>query len=297
MAIGAVSRLKLSCRLLLAISAFGLLAACQSTNPEQLLSPATPPAAGPVETENIGSGGTRIAMLIPRGAGGAAAGDAREYRDGAALAMSDLGETHVTLTVLDTGGEVGKAGETMKQALSENAALVLGPANVAELDAAATVRPRNLPPILPFVDGAATRAPNVFALRSDEVDGALAATAHARAAGAREILVLMPRGMPSSTTARLKAGIAADGGSMLGPVVFDGPQALTSAAGDMARAQAVLIFAGADPVAAIAALRTAGLRSDAVVLGTANWTRAHQTNAALSGALVPVPDQSGLRQC
>lgn len=275
------------------------LSACQTADIEGALDPAAipPPQAGPVGAETLGNGAVSVALLLPRGAGGEVARAAVEYRDGAALAVADLGADHVKLTVLDTEGQAATARTRAREAAEAGARLILGPASAAELEAAAAARRRNEPPMLALVDNAAPRPAGVFAFLSDEVDGALAVAAHARVAGKRNVLVLAAPDLPSASAARLKAGIESQDGSLLGPLAYRPSQGLAGAGGELvARAEAVILFAGADPVSAIAALRAAGLPADAMVLGTAGWTRQHQTSPALSGALVPVPDQSGLRE-
>lgn len=272
------------------------VAACQGVDTQEALETAPMPEA-PAGDEVLGKGAVRVALIVARGAAGQAGVDAAEYRNGAALAMSDLGADHITLSVLGSGGDAAAAGTQARQAIGEGARLIIGPASAAELAAVASARRRNEPPVLAFLDTGARRAPAVFTLRSDEVDGALATGVYAAAAGKGDIVAVAgPGGLSRDASARLKAGLEKKGGRLLGVVETSATGGLAGGGDLVGRARAVLVFAAADPEPAVAALKAGGLAADALVLGTPAWTRQHHTSAALAGTLVPAPEQSGLRE-
>lgn len=272
------------------------LAACQGVDTQEALEMAQASAA-PAGDEVLGKGTVKVALIVARGAEGQAGLDAAEYRNGAALAMSDLGADHITLSVLGSGGDAAAARDKARQAVGEGARLVIGPASPAELEAVAAERKRNQPPVLAFVDNGAKRAPGVFALRSDEIDGALSVAGYAAAAGKGDILAIAGQGgLSREAVARLKAGVEKNGGRLLGVAQFSAQSGLTGAGDLIGKARSVLVVSAADPEQAVAALRAGGLAADALVLGTALWTRQHHVGATLAGALVPAPEQSGLRE-
>jgi len=272
------------------------VAACQSVDTQEALETVPAPAA-PAGDEVLGSGPVKVALIVARGAGGQAGVDAAEYRNGAALAMTDLGTDHITLSVLGSGGDAAAARAKARQAIADGARLVIGPASAAELEAVEAERKRGQPPVLALVDNTAKRAVGVLTLRSDELDGALAVGAYAAAAGRGDILAVAgPGGLSRNAAARLKAGLEKSGGRLLGTAEFSAPAGLSGAGDLVGKARAVIILAGADPEQAVAALRAGGLAADTLVLGTALWTRQHHASAALAGALVPAPEQSGLRE-
>lgn len=270
------------------------VAACQSVDTQAALDIAPPAPAG---DEVLGNGPVRVALIVARGAAGQAGADAAEYRNGAALAMADLGADYVTLSVLGSGGEAAAARDKARQALGDGARLVIGPASATELEAVAAERKSGQLPVLALVDNTAQRGAGVFALLSDELDGALAVCAYAIAAGKGDILAVAgPGGLSRAAAARLKAGLEKSGGRLLGVAEFATPAGL-AVAGDLpGKAQAVIVLARASPEQAVAALRAGGLAADALVLGTAFWTHQHHASPALAGALVPAPEQSGLRE-
>lgn len=273
-----------------------VVAACQGVNTQEALETAPAPAA-PAGDEVLGSGPVKVALIVARGAGGQAGTDAAEYRNGAALAMSDLGADHITLSVLGSGGDAAAARDKARQAIADGARLIIGPASASELEAVAAERKRGQPPVLALVDNTAKRAAGTFTLGSDELDGALAVGAYAAAAGRGDILAVAgPGGLSRNATARLKSGLEKSGGRLLGVAEFVPPAGLSGAGDLVGKAQAVIVLAGASPEQAVAALKAGGLAADALVLGTVLWTRQHYASAALAGALVPAPEQSGLRE-
>lgn len=272
------------------------IAACQGVDTKEALDIATAPAM-PAGDEVLGSGSVKVALIVARGAPGQAGQEAIEYRNGAALAMSDLGADHITLEILGSGGEPAAARDKARQAINDGARLIVGPASVSELDAVMTQRKRGQPPVLALVEDLPKRGAGVFTLRSDEIDSALTVGAYAAAVGRGDILVVTgPDGLSRDEAARLKKGLEKKGSRLLGVAKFSLTDGLSAAENLIGKAQAIIIFAGAHPQQAIASVRNQGLMADAAVLGTVLWTRQHQTSAELAGALVPLADQSGLRE-
>ncbi|TIS91234.1 MAG: ABC transporter substrate-binding protein, partial [Mesorhizobium sp.] len=64
-------------------------------------------------TQSLGTGPTKVAMLLPLSASGSAGENGRKMLDAAKLAMTDLGNPLLTLTVEDTKGD-----ETYSQQLA-----------------------------------------------------------------------------------------------------------------------------------------------------------------------------------
>lgn len=290
------SRMATIARTAVAAVLFAGLAACQSVDTQGALDPGAmrPGPSAPVDAETLGRGGVTVTLLVPRTSAGSAARDAAEYRDGAALAMTDLGADHITLNVLDTRGQAAQAATRTREQAEKGARLIIGPASSAELKAVVDARRRNQPPVLALVDNDASRPVGVFALRSDETDSVSAAVSQARGMGKRNVLAVVSPDVSARSVARLKRRVEAAGGTFLGSITYRSPQ--DAAGATVARADAVVLYAGAAPAEAAAALRAAGLPSDAVLIGTSAWTQQHHVNPVLAGALVPVPDQSGLKE-
>lgn len=270
---------------------------CQGMDGQAPLEAAPTALPAPAGDEVLGKGPVKVALIVARGAAGQAGIDAAEYRNGAALAISDLGSDHITLSVLGSGGDAAAARASARQSIGDGALLIIGPASAAELEAVAAESRRSKTPVLAFADNTARRAAGVFTLRSDEIDGALAVGAYAAAAGKGDILAIAgPGGLSGNAPAQLKAGLEKSGGRLLGIAEFSEAGGISGAGDLIGKAQAVIVFLAADPEQAVTALRAGGLAADAPILGTNLWTRQHYASAALVGALVPAPEQSGLRE-
>lgn len=283
----------------LAVLAFGLaLASCQAVDTQQALGSAQPSAAAPApaKDEVLGKGPVKVALIVPRGQSGQAGVDAAEIRNGAALAMNDLGNEQLTLSVLGTGGDASVAGSKARASVSDGARLIIGPTSGSELQAVSGARQQNQPIILAFVDNGVKRGAGVNPLLSDEIDSAIAVAAQAAANGKKDVLVVTgANGLSAQSAARVKSSLAKVGARHIGTLTLASGE-LSGDASLIAKANAVLVLAEAGPDTAVSALKAKGLASDAQIIGTAQWSRQHHSSPALAGALVPAPEQSGLRE-
>jgi len=272
------------------------LAACQGTGADMLDDVAT----GPRQAEEvIGSGGVTVAMLLPRSAGGEAGRRARDIRAGAALALADLGDGRLSLAIHDTAGRADAIAALAGQAQAAGARLILGPVTASEV--AALVGAGQRPPAIAFTGNGEPRGETAFAIASDAVDSALESVRIAAGAGRKSFVALAPGDFSPADRDRLARGLAETGAEFLGLVPYAGAgQAL--AAGIAARretlvkADGVIIFGSGDAPASIAAaLRAASsLRPGATIIGNLTWTSASFARPELDGALVSMPDQSGM---
>lgn len=294
-----VSSPRLSLMSRLAALSLGLaLASCQAVDTQQTLGSAQPSTAAPVPAtdEVLGKGPVKVALIVPRGQAGQAGVDAAEIRNGAALAMNDLGGEQLTLSVLGTGGDGGTAGSKARASVADGARLIIGPTSASELQAVSGARKQNQPVILAFVDNGVKRGAGVFPLLSDEIDSAIAVAAQAAANGKKDVLVVTgANGLSAASAARLKSSLGKVGARHIGTLQVASGE-LSGDASLIGKANAVLVLAGANPDTAVPALKAKGLASDAQILGTAQWSRQHHAIPALTGALVPAPEQSGLRE-
>ena len=107
------------CRRILGVCslALGVLAGCQSASTPDVLASAeqeTLSATSGAPT-SVGTGSARIALLVDRGAG--------DYRDGAALAVKEIGGGALSLTVQEVAGDATAAA---KKAAADGARFFIG---------------------------------------------------------------------------------------------------------------------------------------------------------------------------
>ncbi|MEP2120599.1 penicillin-binding protein activator [Bauldia litoralis] len=143
-----------------AIVAGVALAAC---SPTTLLNP--PPggsAGGPVDGEVIGTGPTRVALLLPLSANGNAGQVAKDMRNSAELALREFQSTSIQILVKDDRGTPDGARAAASAAVAEGAQIILGPLFAESVTAAASVaKPANIP-VVAFSTDSSTASKGVY---------------------------------------------------------------------------------------------------------------------------------------
>lgn len=283
-----------------AASALALaLAGCQSAGPEEVLEVA--PALPAPAQETVGTGPVMVAMLLARNAGEPAAGRARDFFDGASLAVKERGGGALRVTVYETGGDPATARFLAEQAIAAGARMIVGPADAASLAQVATIPARERPPILALTGEGGGNG--IFAFTSDAVDSALEGVRVAVGAGQSQVLLLLPEGFSAGDRARLEKGVAAARGKLVGTIVYPRDAAAIASALRaqqplFARANAAAIFGdGAAPSMVARTIATSGLGGTlATLIGNAKWQSPLYSDTVLDGALVALPDQDRLAQ-
>ncbi|RWG00408.1 ABC transporter substrate-binding protein, partial [Mesorhizobium sp.] len=104
-------------------------------------------ATAPKANLTLGTGSTKIAMLLPLSAPGSAGENGRKMYDAARLAMADLGDKLVTLTIEDTRGDSGYAKDLAVKAITSGGVkIVIGPAELAAAQHLAKLSGTQRPP-------------------------------------------------------------------------------------------------------------------------------------------------------
>ncbi|HWK68867.1 MAG TPA: hypothetical protein VNS34_28415 [Rhizobiaceae bacterium] len=252
--------------------------------------------------QSYGEGATTLAMLVPLSEGTGQGRKARDFRDGAALAISELGGGNVRLMVYDTAASPRQVTHLADEARKSGARLIIGPTDTAALAAVAAVPSAQRPPVLSLAGRGASGA-GVYTIVSDAVDSALEAARIAIGAGRKSFVAVVPANGAAEVGGRLAQGFIDSKAAFAGVVPYGSPGA--SLAGEMAaqkallaKADGVMIFGeGRAPAAVAAALRSASLvKSDVTLIGNLAWTSDNFSNSALDGAIVAMADQSSLAQ-
>jgi ABC-type branched-subunit amino acid transport system substrate-binding protein len=280
------------------------LVGCQSANPEDALSSVVAGRAAPQgpEMQTIGSGPLSLAMLLPLGSSGMERNRAADYRDGAALALRDLGLKRATLTIYDTKGVPTEVTRLGNMALSGGAKAIIGPTTYGDVSALAEMNINKGAVILALAADIPVGKGNVFAMMSNEADSAAAIGAYAVAAGKKDLIILKPEGFPDSSLVRIKKSIEGDGGQITGVIGYpaQGQEVAALIAKDAAaigKADAILLLSGPDTKAVAAALRQGGFVTERrPLLGTVGWSKLAIADKNTFGALLALPDEAGLRQ-
>jgi hypothetical protein len=126
----------------------------------------TPPAA---TGETLGTGPVRVALLLPLSGDASLVTVANSMRNGAALAMDFVAsngsmQDNITLSIKDTGPSAQGAAAAASQAVSEGAALILGPLKAEQVTAAGSVTRSAGINLIGFSNNSGAAQPGVFLL-------------------------------------------------------------------------------------------------------------------------------------
>lgn len=246
----------------------------------------------------LGTGPTKVAMLLPLSAPGSTGETGRKMYDGARLAMADLGDKLLTLTIEDTRGDSGYAKDLAVKAITSGTAkAVIGPSELAAAQHLAKLSGSKRPPVLALADNFAG-GPGVYSVRLGEADSAAAGAAAVAAKGARKFVLLVRSGADSSPIeSRVANALSIYGATLAVTLPYsasDGGAKVVSDMGSLVEAPDAVVVACGDgsPVAVLAALKAKGIPGKAVTLiGTDRWLE-RPMDPLYEGAYIATLDQS-----
>jgi branched-chain amino acid transport system substrate-binding protein len=276
------------------LAALVALAACapQAPSPPPRLATGAPRVSLPAEAPR-----DRIALLLPLSGPNAPLGEAALAA--AQLALFERGRPGIEMLPLDTGGTSTGAAQAAREALAQNARVVVGPLTGAEARAAASAL-RGVP-LFALTNDPSVAGATLWPIGISPDQQVRRVVGHAAAAGARRFALAAPEG-PFGRALAESLRTATRAASLPEPLVIAYPPAAppaSVAAQILERSgstppDAVLIGEAGDRAGELAAaLQGAGLRvPPARLLGTALWQGDQRAIAApaLAGAMFPGPD-------
>lgn len=275
----------------LALTLAVLAGGCQSSaGPEALESAKADAGVGSsapvVATQTFGSGSARIDLFLDS----SIASSASDYRDGAALAVKEIGAGHLTLAAHDLRAPGVVVADQLKQSADGGTRMLIGPPSLAKAFADAPSKP-------PAMLLAANPVASAVAIQSDEIGGAVEIASYAAGAGRAKIMVVSTRPLDTAETQRLRAGLKKNGVQLLDivtdPTSADGVAKLAR----LGEAQAVLLIGADAPKVAAPALRQrGGLDASVPFLGTRVWPASAYSDPVLEGSLLALIDQNALKR-
>jgi hypothetical protein len=279
-----------ACRILagsIVVAAGLIVAGCQSPgDPDVLESARQPESSAPAATQTFGDGPVRIDMFVDTGLDN----NARDYRDGAALAVKMLGASQLKLTVHDLRGKGADAAGLIAGAASGGARFLVGSSSLAGQFANNPAGTASI--LLGDQPGGSS-----VAIANDEVGSGIEAVAYAAGAGRKNIMVISTRPLSEGETQRLQAGFRNAGAQLMGIVTDPTSSSGAARLADLGKTQAILLIGAEAPRAVAPTLRQrAGLGADFVFLGTSAWPTNARSHPALEGSLVALIDQNSLER-
>ncbi|RJT27348.1 ABC transporter substrate-binding protein [Mesorhizobium waimense] len=291
----------------IALAIAATLSGCQSKgsvsevlDPAQIAAPNAPAgmasATAPQATQSLGTGSTKITMLLPLSAPGTAGQDGRKMFDAARLAMTDLGNNLITLTVEDTRGDAGYAKDLAVKAITTGSKVVIGPSELPAAQNIAKLSGSNRPPVLALADNFAG-GPGVYAVRLSEADSAAAGAAAIAAKGAKKFVLLVAAGANTSAVEkRVANSLSIYGASLAVTLPYSltdrGAKAIADMGSLVEAPDAVIVASGdASPAPLLAALKPKGIPGKTTkLIGTDRWLE-HPMDPLFEGAYIATLDQ------
>ena len=279
------------------------LAACQSsTDVADVLDPGAvdggTQTGGPAQKAIVlGKGSMKIAMLLPLSGAGSAGEEGRKMRDGAQLAMDDLGNDLITLTIEDTRGDAALAKKMTVEAMGSGAKAVIGPTELPAARQLSQVSGTKRPPVFALAENFAG-SPGIYSVRLSEADSAAAAAAALADKGKRKFVLFVAAGADAAAiTKRVENSLSIYGASLAVTIPYrTAAGGAEKAVADMAalvdRPEAIIVASGGgNPSAIVSPLKTKGFLGKGVALiGTSRWLAHPLSDPLFDGAYIAALD-------
>jgi ABC-type branched-subunit amino acid transport system substrate-binding protein len=289
------------------LAILAVLTACSSLNVFGNRAPdagAMPPLGPAASGEVIGTGGVRVALLLPQSAGGNGGATATAFRNAAALAMRDFPAAGIQVALYDTKGTPAGAHAAVETALQERAQIMLGPVFSNEVSAVAPTARQAGVPVVAFSSNAAVAGPGIYLLSFLPSDDVNRIVSYSASQGRRSFAALLPANAYGAVAeAAFRSAVTSVGGRIVSIQSYQPNEA------DM-RAKAATIAAVAREIDALllpdsgeavpllaSELAQRGVTRDKVrLLGSGQWDdRRILTDPALVGSWFPAPREEGFR--
>jgi ABC-type branched-subunit amino acid transport system substrate-binding protein len=296
----------------LASAAAALLSACTG-NLNTLESPASPPpaaaagaapGAAPPPGTQIGTGTTRIALILPLSAQGNAGVAAQSMKNAAEMAIAEFKNPDIQLLVKDDAGSPQAAQQAAQQAIDEGVRLIVGPLFAQSVSAVGQVARSRSIPVIAFSTDANVAAHGVYLLSFLPESDVNRIVSYAVTRGKRAFAAMVPDNAYGAVVeAAFQQAVARSGGRVVAlerypvtpPSMQDPARRMAQSA---ARADAIFIPDNADNVPqVVAALQAAGVNLKRMqMLGTGLWDDVKiYSTPSLHGGWFPAPDRAGFR--
>lgn len=283
-----------------------LLAACtqvgvsgpSTSNPAETSAPPAPSRA--MSATSIGSGPTKIALLLPLSQNGASSSVGTSLRNAAELAYAESGSNDLTILVRDDRGTSDGARDAAQTAIADGAELVLGPLFAGSVREAGRVAHAANKPLIGFSTDTGAAGSGVYLLSfliESYVDRIVD---YATQQNKKSFAALVPENdygnvaLAGFQEATAKRGVRVEAIERYAP--GQAAAAVQRIAAALPRIDALFIPEQADAMAAVATALTAnGIDSHKVqILGTGIWNDARVLKLPpLQGAWFAAPENTG----
>lgn len=262
--------------------------------------PVDPAALGAPTGDTFGSGPKRIALILPLTQQGGPSAVGQSLRNAAQLAVSESGESAVTVLVKDDQSSPEGARAAAEAAIAEGAEVIVGPLYASNVREVARLARSSGRPVIAFSTDASTASSGVYLL-SFLVEGYVDRVVQfAASRGKKSFAALVPESEYGNIALAQFQSAAAAAGVRVQAIerysrgnVTPAAQKIGAIAGQI---DALFIPEQADQMASVSqALVAAGVDPSRIqVLGTGLWNDSRVLRLpALQGAWFPAPENGG----
>lgn len=279
-----------TCLLFLALL---VLASCQTLDTEGGLK-VEEPVTSVAGIETIGTGKTQIHMVLNRSGSLSNSAERLDYRNGAALAIQDLGQELVTLTVINGESSLDATESKLSSATSKGSKLIITGSDINTRTAAANIVADQNTPVIALSQSASEYG---YGFLPSSLDSLGAGMGYALDQGKQKIAIFVPSDIAAPTVQALKRRHAGRNFSLL-EIPLSAKANLKSIvkqnAASLQEANAI-IFAGTDIEVARSVRATKALLggSDSrIYFARYDLPSSVLANSSMDGVLIATPDTS-----
>ena len=270
-----------------------LLGACQTLDTEEALK-VEEPATNVAGIESVGTGETKIHMVLNRSGSLSNAAERSDYRDGAALAMQDLGQELITLTIINGESSLDVTESKLSTATLDGSELIITGPDINTRTAAANITADQQTPVIALSQSSSEYG---YGFLPASLDSLGAGMGFALDQGKQKIAIFVPSSIAAPTIEALRLRHTGRNFSLLEiPLAKDANlrSVVKQNAASLEEANAI-IFAGTDIEVARSIRATKALlgqSDDRLYFARYDLPSSVLSNSSLNGVLIATPDTS-----
>ncbi|MEP5181882.1 MAG: ABC transporter substrate-binding protein [Rhizobiaceae bacterium] len=273
------------------------LASCQSISIDdsfKLQNPTSNISKPSGSSETFGSGSVKVSMIVNRTNASGVNATGLAYRNGAALAVKDLGSQSIKLTILDAKGSPERVRSLAQSEIGKKTQLLIVPGDSASVSSVSSLVSNNGPTVIAL---GATAGQGVYSFLPRAADGLTAGIRYAAAGKKKSVLIIAPQTSASSVLNAVKRGLD-NSVTVSGVAPYLGtpsPAQFVRLFSSKLRNTDIVAFSDrTNFVAQIAAELKKSTRYRKITLvGREDWPASLMASPALQGAIIATRDTSG----
>lgn len=269
------------------------LVSCQTLDTEEALK-VEAPATSVADTESLGTGDAKIYMILNRSGSLSNTAERADYRDGAALAMQDLGQEQITLTIIDGESSLDATQSKLSAATPQGSELIITGSDINTRTAAANIVADQNTPVIALSQSSSEYG---YGFLPSSLDSLGAGMGYALDQGNEKIAIFVPSSIAAPTIETLRRRHAGRNFSLLEITLAVGAniRAIVKQNAEALQEANAIIFAGTDlevarSVRAVKALP--GQSDNRLYFARYDLPSSVLSNSSMDGVLIATPDTS-----